>query len=435
MDNKDYKVDDLRLKLQQLKGHTQNLSKSSKASRKGRKEKSRNGLKSFYSTSSLESSKKLNSSISSCASRTFSIMQKMHESKFKKRSSVAMNIFKTKEDRPKLLPLKNLKKIIEEICNAKREYDKTWEESNLPLETMEQYLYTYMNQKYGLKSLVIDWVMTVVNSIQVYSKEGKFQGINLCLDPDPDVLVFGRILKNECEEGFDKFQHYTREIIDNIVKELIQENFKGHTVRQVEEKHNSIINGKLDTYLWKNILERLFDQETWDLITERVLVAIHESRKNDRYAIPLQMNNSNIKKPFKASVSPRLKSMTISPNRTISPRCSNSSRYITYTNFVNVVLNFQLDQHSKMITTINKYFKEVDVSLDGSIDRSQLSILLSKLTITDESTISSITSDLDPNNLNYITYSQFLKYSFNCKIPIDQSQDLVSLVDIAEYLT
>lgn len=88
-----------------------------------------------------------------------------------------------------------------------------------------------------------------------------------------------------------------------------------------------------------------------------------------------------------------------------------------------------------MITTINKYFKEVDVSLDGSIDRSQLSILLSKLTITDESTISSITSDLDPNNLNYITYSQFLKYSFNCKIPIDQSQDLVSLVDIAEYLT
>lgn len=127
---------------------------------------------------------------------------------------------------------------------------------------MEQYLYTYMNQKYGLKSLVIDWVMTVVNSIQVYSKEGKFQRINLCLDPDPDVLVFGRILKNECEEGFDKFQHYTREIIDNIVKELIQENFKGHTVRQVEEKHNSIINGKLDTYLWKNILERLFDQET-----------------------------------------------------------------------------------------------------------------------------------------------------------------------------
>lgn len=125
MDNKDYKVDDLRLKLQQLKGHTQNFSKSSKESRKGRKEKSRNGLKSFYSTSSLESSKKLNSSISSCASRTFSIMQKMHDSKFKKRSSVAMNIFKSKEDRPKLLPLKNLKKIIEEICNAKREYDKT----------------------------------------------------------------------------------------------------------------------------------------------------------------------------------------------------------------------------------------------------------------------------------------------------------------------
>lgn len=41
------------------------------------------------------------------------------------------------------------------------------------METMEQYLYTFLNQKYGLKSLVLDWVTAIVNSIQAWSGKRK----------------------------------------------------------------------------------------------------------------------------------------------------------------------------------------------------------------------------------------------------------------------
>lgn len=53
------------------------------------------------------------------------------------------------------LTLKQLKDIIEEIYNSKTKFDQKCYENHLPRETMEQHLYTYLNQKYGLKSLII----------------------------------------------------------------------------------------------------------------------------------------------------------------------------------------------------------------------------------------------------------------------------------------
>jgi hypothetical protein len=55
---------------------------------------------------------------------------------------------------------------------------------------MQQYIYTYMNQKYGLKNLIIEQIVAIVNGIVIYSQE------------DHDVSLFAKILKNECDEEF-----------------------------------------------------------------------------------------------------------------------------------------------------------------------------------------------------------------------------------------
>lgn len=59
-----------------------------------------------------------------------------------------------------------------------------------PKETMEQYMYTYLNQKYGLKTLTIEWLLAIVN------------GINSYKEIDHEIKLFGKILKNECDEEF-----------------------------------------------------------------------------------------------------------------------------------------------------------------------------------------------------------------------------------------
>ena len=33
---------------------------------------------------------------------------------------------------------------------------------------MEQFLYTYLVQKYGLRKLIVEWATTIINSIRSY---------------------------------------------------------------------------------------------------------------------------------------------------------------------------------------------------------------------------------------------------------------------------
>lgn len=161
---------------------------------------------------------------------------------------------------------------------------------------------------------------------------------------------------------------------------------------------------------------------------------VHENRKNNQYTTPLQMSSRGNLKSFKSS-SPHSSSRP-SPRTPKYSKYFQSNQTIAYEEFVKVVLFFQLDQHSKMIETINKYFKQVDTDMSGSINRDQLFSLLDKLEIDDENTINCIVEELDPHHLDYITYSQFLKFSFDCRIPIDEDSSnpqLMSLVDMLPY--
>ena len=45
----------------------------------------------------------------------------------------------------KILPLKQLKDVITDIYLQKVKYDQKCRDSHLPIETMEQYMYTYLN--------------------------------------------------------------------------------------------------------------------------------------------------------------------------------------------------------------------------------------------------------------------------------------------------
>ncbi len=47
--------------------------------------------------------------------------------------------------------------------------NKVCQESGVNMETMEEFMYTYLNQKYGLKSLTIEWAMGIVSGIKKYS--------------------------------------------------------------------------------------------------------------------------------------------------------------------------------------------------------------------------------------------------------------------------
>ena len=62
----------------------------------------------------------------------------------------------------KQLALKQIHDIISDMYTQKVKYDKKCQENEMPTETMEEYMYTYLNQRYGLRSLTISWASQII---------------------------------------------------------------------------------------------------------------------------------------------------------------------------------------------------------------------------------------------------------------------------------
>ena len=90
----------------------------------------------------------------------------------------------------RVLTEKQLKDTIVDIYAQKVKFDKKCLDNGVSKETLEQYMYTYLNQKYGLKNLIIEWAAAIINAVKTYIKD------------DHDVALFAKILKNECDEDF-----------------------------------------------------------------------------------------------------------------------------------------------------------------------------------------------------------------------------------------
>ena len=72
--------------------------------------------------------------------------------------------------------------MIAEIYVSKEEYDKKCVDTKVPKETMEQHMYSYLNHKYGLKSLIVEWATNLINGIKTYSLE------------DSEINLFGKVI-------------------------------------------------------------------------------------------------------------------------------------------------------------------------------------------------------------------------------------------------
>ena len=81
--------------------------------------------------------------------------------------------------------------MISDIYAQKLKHDERCRSQNqCTRETMEQFLYTYLNTKYGLKSIIVEQINVLM------------QSVNLFRDKDVDILIFSKILGHKIDEEF-----------------------------------------------------------------------------------------------------------------------------------------------------------------------------------------------------------------------------------------
>ena len=360
---------------------------------------------------------------------------------------------------PKILSIKNTKDIIQEIYNNKTIYDQKCYENKIPRETLEQYMYTYLNQKYGLKNLIIEWASSIINAIKMYSSE------------DCDINLFGKILRNEQEED-------SRLVIDNLknnVSELLEYYLSNKNPFKSKTEIKKLLKNKKEGILleeeWKGIINYIYSEEDADIIQNKIINYI--KKKNEKNIIPLTIysqtgvgpsdifnltsvnSNNNILQnlsTFNYNSNNNNLNNSNSMNYLLSYHSNNKKlsreeiynitklgeeMNISYKDFLRLLCIYQIKNRDKYLKNFVNLFRKYDNDLDGILNEDEFSNLIRDIPYcknNEDEYIFKFLSIIDPFNNKKITFSECvsilsMEIIDNNNNDIKNNKNQVSLLD------
>lgn len=260
--------------------------------------------------------------------------------------------FSTEEVRP--LSLNLLKETINDIYAQKIKFDEVCNNSRLPKETMEQYMYTYFKRRYGLKPLIIEWVTAIVNGIKRFSKE------------DSDIALFGKILQNECDEEYRMVHNEVKNAIFTILKSKLRKRFPLKTDSNIQVLLNEIQNSIIEEWAYESILKKMYNEEDSNILLEQIKEKIisQDTKKQN-------------------------------------------TKIISFNDFQRIVLNYQLTKHEKYLKKFTILFKKINEDTNGILNEYEFRLLMKEMgIIKEESEVEQLLKRVDPYENSQITYSE-----------------------------
>jgi Ca2+-binding EF-hand superfamily protein len=302
------------------------------------------------------------------------------------------NSFKNNKSSYKVFTLKMMKDLIYDIYTSKTEFDKSCINNHVPLETLEQYLYTYLNVKYGLKPLIYENIQKILTGIKNFSSI------------DSEIFLFGKILRNEIEEDSKYFYEILR---NNIINILTNFNKNLNSLKSYEEIKNIInqkITGKITYEECREILYKLFEYNDANLLEEKIIEYINQKKEN------YYNNDSDINIKINRN---KLTREEIINNEIQKENKLNNE--IDFNYVVKICHEFQIKIREKYLIKFKNVFDKVDIDNNGIINEQEFIVLIKQFGIfnEEEGEIERILNDIDPYGNGKITFSQLIRYFSN----------------------
>jgi Ca2+-binding EF-hand superfamily protein len=300
------------------------------------------------------------------------------------------------------LTLKQLKDVIEEIYASKTKFDQKCSDSKMPRETMEQHMYTFLNHKYGIKNLIIEWAGSIIAGIKKYSSE------------DNDVAVFGKILRNECDEEFRFVQMQVKETVSELLRMHLKGKYPLKNSNDVAEMLNEKLQGFITEEEWTDIVRYMYN--TTD--AEILITLIKELIQKKNY-----IHNSGPKQKLSRE-----------EQQLAREREKSNLGKILYNDFLKILLDFQLKGHEKFLSRFVALFRETDADHNGILSEREFRQLVNSMDIDiSESDISRLLQIVDPYNNESITFSECVTLFSSEVVPLDENSD--KLVAVLQKLS
>ena len=96
------------------------------------------------------------------------------------------------------------------------------------------HMYTFLNQRYGLKSLIVEHASAIIQAVTKYSTI------------DNDTLVFGKIIRNEIDEEFRLVQKQLKETVVELLRVKLKGTFQLKTDAQINQLVESRCRGYVE---------------------------------------------------------------------------------------------------------------------------------------------------------------------------------------------
>ena len=336
---------------------------------------------------------------------------------------------------PKILSIKAAKDIMQEIYNNKSIYDQKCYENKTPRETLEQYMYTYLNQKYGLKNLIIEWASSIINAIKMYSSE------------DCDINLFGKILRNEQEED----SRLVLENLKNNVSELLEYYLSSKNPFKSKNDIKKLLKEKKEGILfeeeWKGIINYIYSENDAKIIQNKIINFIN--KKKEKNLIPLSIyaqtgvgpteifNSTSGSIPSNNNIFQNVSTFNYNSNFSNNLKGSNSMNYllsyhgannkklsreeiynitkmnevmnITYKDFLRLLCLYQIKNRDKYLKNFVQLFRKHDTDLDGILTENEFANLIRDIPYcknNEDEYIFKFLSIIDPFNNKKITFSE-----------------------------
>jgi len=295
----------------------------------------------------------------------------------------------------RVFTLKMMKEIISNIYTSKTAFDKKCVINKQPKQTMEEYMYTYLNQKYGLKNMVIEWATNIINGIRTFSNE------------DTEISLFGKILQNELEENCKLLISNLKENINSILLNILKTENPFKSDGDIIEMRNKYIKNEIPPEKTQQIIETLFDEKGRTILFEKINTHINNKRN-------IMMKNNSVKGR-----------LTREEMNKIMFSKQNECNFVQYDFLIDICLEYQIKLHIKYLKPFLKLFQSIDTDRDGVLDEEQFVLLIKNMNIFKEDNIVQVIEEflnnLDPYGYKHIIFSDVVELFTKMNFEANQS--------------
>ena len=274
----------------------------------------------------------------------------------------------------RIFTVKMMKDIINNIYNSKNNFNIKCNENKQPKETMEEYMYTYFNYKYGLKNMVIEWATNIINGIKNYS------------EIDSEICLFGKIMRNDLDESCQYIMPKIKKNFKESLVKILKKEFEFKNDDQINEYINNLIKNRISLQNVQLIMNYLCTQEEQKKIIERIKENIDEFKYNfinnenknknnilyDLNDINDNNNNSRHNKLTRNEINQKMQQK------------ENELNGINYNELLNIFHEFEVNKREKYLKPFVDIFRSVDEDNDGILNETQFINLVKKMNIFDE---------------------------------------------------